>query len=154
MMVPACGVSPAKKAVFSFFEEPIIAKCQWTNCKSSCNNKALLVRTDARGNLFSTRSERTVRISARSGPLREHRAAIGPPGATTSAGFVCSSRRFPAQLELPRRDGEKEKGREGEESRAGKARGRSRSPAAGRCPPATDAITTCATPYLLLKHPD
>jgi hypothetical protein len=43
---------------------------------------------------------------------------------------------------------------EDEAHRARKARGRRQNPAAGHCPPATGAIATCATPDLLLKHPD
>jgi hypothetical protein len=46
------------------------------------------------------------------------------------------------------------KGREGEARRARKVRGRSRSPMAGHCPPATGVIATCATSDLLLKLPN
>jgi hypothetical protein len=54
---------------------------------------------------------------------------------------------------------EEGKGREGRERRGEErerraARGRNRSSVADCCPPATSVIATCATPDLLLKHPD
>jgi hypothetical protein len=66
---------------------------------------------------------------------------------------------FPVELELLSRDegkGREGKGGEGEGEvhRAMKARGRSQSHTTGRCPLATGAITTCATPNLLFKYLD
>jgi hypothetical protein len=68
------------------------------------------------------------------------------------------------ELKLLRRDGGKgregrerrgeERRGEGEVRRVRKARGKSRSPVAGCYLPATDAVAICATPDLLLKHPD
>jgi hypothetical protein len=51
------------------------------------------------------------------------------------------------------RGGEERRGK-GEVRRTRKTRGRSRSPAANWYPQVTGAIATCATPDLLLKHPD
>jgi hypothetical protein len=51
-------------------------------------------------------------------------------------------------------EGRKRRGGRREERARRAARGRRRSLVAGRCPPATDAIATCAIPDLLLKHQD
>ena len=50
--------------------------------------------------------------------------------------------------------GREGRGGRGEERERCAAQGRRRSHAAGRCPLATGATATCATPDLLLKHPD
>jgi hypothetical protein len=46
------------------------------------------------------------------------------------------------------------RGGRGEEKARLAAQGRSQNPVVVRCPPATDAIATCATPDLLLGHLD
>jgi hypothetical protein len=53
-------------------------------------------------------------------------------------------------------EGREGKGGRGEDEarRVRKAQGWSQSPLAGHCPPVTDAIATCATSDLLLKHAD
>jgi hypothetical protein len=113
------------------------------------------VWTDARGCLFPTRSERTARTSACSGatmrashchrPTQDH--PPPRPFASSSSRVSCRAQTIASRW----REG---KGGDREERARCAVRGRSRSPAASHCPPATDAIATCSTLDLLLKHPN
>jgi hypothetical protein len=117
---------------------------------------ALLVpeRPDALG-LFPARSERTAQTSACFGATTRASRRHQPTRGQHLHGRLRARRvGFPFQAQTVAVRWRERKQVEGEERASHATQGRSRSPTAGRCLLATGAIATCATPDLLLKHPN